>query len=305
MTGRGPAVTVGVPVWNGERYLAEALTALQEQELENIQVVVSDNGSTDGTLEIARSFAAEDDRFTVLTTEVNRGVTWNFNRVLHAADAPLFMWNAADDLVRPGHLVSCRSALDSHPDATIAFSRVVLIGADGERLGERDDEDLDFMSLGPVERLHEFFVRQAYQVIGYGGVFRSDVLRSMGGHPDFYGGDMALAVRMALRAPWIQVPDQLFWARNHEEQTNKLQASDPVRQTRAYREHRRRLAFPQWYLNHRLLAEAVLAPLPAAERARAVRVVLRDWTVENWRFFPYDLKRNAQLVRRGAGRSPA
>ncbi|NOV97439.1 glycosyltransferase [Isoptericola halotolerans] len=299
---RRPVVTVGVPVWNGERYLAEALTALRDQDLADVQVVVSDNGSTDDTLEIARSFAATDDRFTVLHSDTNRGVTWNFNRVLAAAQAPLFMWNAADDVVRPGHLAQCRAALDRHPEATIAFSRVVLIGADGERLGERDDVDLDFLGVGPPERLHRFFVRQAYQVIGYGGVIRTEVLRSMGGHPDFYGGDMALAVRMALRAPWVQVPEQLYWARNHEEQTNKLQAADPVRQTRAYRSHRREIAFPQWYLNHRLLTEAATAPLGVRDRARAVRVVLRDWTVENWRFFPYDVKRNVQRVARGAGR---
>lgn len=302
---RAPAVTVGVPVWNGERYLAEALAALRDQTLEDLQVVVSDNGSTDATLEVARSYAAADPRFTVLESATNRGVTWNFNRVLAEARAPLFMWNAADDVARPDHLAACRAALDEHPAATIAFSRVVLIGADGERLGERDDDGLDFLRAEPVERLHQFFERQVYQVIGYGGVIRTDVLRAMGGHPDFYGGDMALAVRMALRAPWVQVPEQLFWARNHEAQTNKLQASDPVRQTRAYREHRRELAFPQWYLNHRLVAEAVSAPLGARDRARALGVVLRDWTWQNWRFFPYDVKRNLLRTVRGAGVSPA
>ncbi|MGW8567304.1 glycosyltransferase family 2 protein [Isoptericola sp. NPDC055881] len=297
-----PEVTVGVPVWNGERYLAKALAALRDQDLDDVEFVVADNGSTDGTVEIARSFAAEDDRFSVMTSAENRGVTWNFNRLLDAARAPLFMWNAADDVVLPGHLAACRDALRDHPEATIAFSRVVLIGPDDEVLGERDDLDLDFLDRGPAARLHLFFARQVYQVIGYGGVIRTDVLRRMGGHPDFYGGDMALASRMALRAPWVQVPEQLFLARNHEEQTNKLQGgADPVQQTRTYREHRRAFAFPQWYLNHRLLMEAVTAPVPAAERAKAAGVVLRDWTLANWRFFPYDVKRNLQLLRAGAG----
>ncbi|MCK0118404.1 glycosyltransferase [Isoptericola sp. S6320L] len=298
---RPPVVTVGVPVWNGARYLEEALTALRDQDLDEIEVVVADNGSTDATLEIAQELAAADERFTVVTSPVNRGVTWNFNRLVDLARAPLFMWNAADDVVQPGHLRACKEALEAHPEATIAFSRVVLIGADGERLGERDDENLDFLSLAPADRVRLFFRREVYQAIGYGGVFRTEALRAMGKHPDYYGGDMALAVRMALRAPWVQVPEQLFWARNHDEQTNKLQASDPVRQVQAYRTHRRPVAFPQWYLNHRLLAEAVRAPLDVRQRSRAAGVVLRDWTIKNWRFFPYDVKRNVQRLARGRG----
>ncbi len=296
---RRPAVSVGVPVWNGERYLEQTLTALRDQDLADIEVIIGDNGSTDGTVEIARRFAEEDERFVLLTSDRNRGVPWNWNRLLERATAPVFMWNAADDIALPGHLAACRDALLAHPEATIAFSRVELIGPASEHLGTMDDDGLDFLSLGPVQRLDLFFRRHVYQVIGYGGVFRTDVLRQMGGHPDYYGADIALAVRMAVRAPWVQVSQRAYQARNHEAQTNKLQAADPVRQVRTYREHRRPVAFPQWYLNHRLLVEAAGVPGSLARKALCVLVVLRRWTLPNWRFFPFDVKRNLVRLRRG------
>lgn len=297
---RGPLVTVGVPVYNGERYLERTLAALRDQDLEDIEVVVSDNGSVDGTVDIALAFARDDARFTVLRNDANRGVPWNWNRVLARARAPFFMWNGADDIVRPGHLSRCREALLACPEASIAFSRVVLIDADDAVVGEMDDVDLDFVRRGPADRVALFLDRRVYQVIGFGGVMRTDLLRSMGGLPGFYGGDIALGVKMAMRAPWVQVPEQLFVSRRHDQQTNKVQGGDVLVQVRTYDPAwSRPVAFPQWFLNYRILREAATAPVPPRERTRAVAQVLRLWTVRNWRFFPFDVKRN--LIRLTTG----
>lgn len=296
-----PLLSVGVPVYNGARFLERSLQALMDQDLTDIEVIISDNGSTDATADIARDVVREDPRFRYLRSERNNGVSWNFNRVLSLAQAPFFMWNAADDLVRPGHLSRCRQALIDNPEASIAFSRVVLIDAHDERVGEMDDLDLDFMSLRPSERVELFLQRHVYQVIGFGGVFRTPTIQAMGGLPGFYGGDIALGVAMAMRAPWVQVPEQLYISRRHDSQTNKVQGGDVIDQVRAYYpEWNRPVAFPQWYLNHRLLVEASTAPAPIAERAQAVRAVVSGWTVPNWRFFPFDIKRN--LVRTVRGR---
>lgn len=296
----GPQVTVGVPVFNGEMYLDETLQALEDQELDEIEVIVADNASTDGTLRIAERFARRDPRFRILRSDRNRGVPWNWNRVLDEARAPLFMWNGADDVARPAHLASCRNALAEHPDATIAFSRVELIDTKSRIVGQMDDEDLDFYELGPADRVEEFFRRHAYQVIGFGGVHRTDVLREMGGLPEYYGGDMALAVRMAMRAPWIQVPEHHFRSRRHDAQTNKVQGGDVIRQVQTYDPtFSRPVAFPQWYLNAQLLRQAFGAPVPLPERIEATGHVLRLWTAANWRFLPFDIKRNLIRLMRG------
>lgn len=295
-----PLLTVGVPVYNGARFLEQTLQGLADQDLADIEVIISDNGSTDATAEIAERFARLDPRFTVLRSEVNRGVPWNWNRVLEQARAPFFMWNAADDVVRPGHLARCRQALLDHPEASIAFSRVVLVDVDNVVVGEMDDDGLDFVSRSPSQRVDHFLDRHVYQVIGFGGVMRTPVIQAMGGLPAFYGGDIALGVAMAMRQPWVQVPEQLFYSRRHDAQTNKVQGCDVLDQVRTYDPAwTRPLAFPQWYLNHRLLVEAAGAPVPLLERGRAVGHVLRRWTVPNWRFFPFDIKRNVIRMTRG------
>lgn len=298
--GKRPLVSVGVPVYNGERFLTETLAALQQQRLDDIEILVADNGSTDSTLEIAEAFANEDDRFRVLHSTVNRGSTWNYNRLLGEARAPYFMWNAADDVILPQHLSTCRQLLLEHQNAVVAFCRAVRVNARGELVGEYDDADLDFLSPGPAERLDRLF-RHGLWYAAYWGLYRTDALRAAGGFDAFYGQDIALAVKMAMRAPWVQGQAQSHRVRVHEKQMTNLQGADPVQQTRIFTPtHRRPVAFPAWYLNYRLYVEVAHAPVAMAERLRAMFVIFRRWTLVNWRSLPYDIKRNAIRLVKGA-----
>ncbi|NNC11883.1 glycosyltransferase family 2 protein [Planctomonas sp. JC2975] len=295
-----PRVSVGVPVYNGEEYLETALRALQKQTLREFEVIISDNASTDGSRAIAERFAVEDERFHVIGSMKNEGIPRNFNATLESAAAPLFMWNAADDFARPEHLEACCAVLDAHPEAWIAFSRIDAIDAEGRFLNSRDDENLDFGGLDASGRVDLFLRRQVYQVIGFGGVIRTDRLREYGGLPPFYGGDIVLGLGLAIKAPWIQVPRALYVRRMHEGQFGKSQGGDIATQIRHYDPSiRREYAFPQWYLNGRLIAEAAAATIPLSERLRAVASVLRRWTIPNWRFLPFDVKRNMIHLFRG------
>ncbi len=94
-------VSVGMPVFNGERYLEGALESLLGQTYENFELVISDNGSTDRTAAICKSYAARDERVRYLRQEKNRGASWNFNKVYLEANAPFFRWASYDDLCEP------------------------------------------------------------------------------------------------------------------------------------------------------------------------------------------------------------
>ena len=74
-------VSIGVPVYNGEAYLAEALNSISRQTYDRLEVVISDNGSSDATADICRQRAALDPRIRFYRSGVNRGSAWNFNRV--------------------------------------------------------------------------------------------------------------------------------------------------------------------------------------------------------------------------------
>ena len=94
---RKPSLSIGLPVYNGERFLAKAIASLLIQEFEDFELIISDNGSNDKTEAICRDAAARDSRVRYLRSNENRGATWNFRRVLEAASGEFFKYAAYDD----------------------------------------------------------------------------------------------------------------------------------------------------------------------------------------------------------------
>jgi glycosyltransferase involved in cell wall biosynthesis len=289
-----PRITVGLPVYNGERYLEGALRALQSQTIDGLEVVVSDNASTDSSFDLARDVVAGDPRFRLLASKSNCGIARNFNRTLAAARAPFFMWHAADDQAEPDHLARCVDALAADHGAVVAFSRVRWIDDSGQLIELARDIHRELPVDSAAERVARFLRDDLYEAIGYGGVMRTRTLRAMGGLGNYYGSDNVLGIQMALRGRWIQVPSVLFQARRHDGQFSKDQGKDVVDQARTFRpEWRRPVAFPQWYVAARMYRAALAGPGSARQRAAAAMAVARFWSVPNWRLLGFDLKRNA------------
>src|SRR5262249_30284044 len=146
-----PLVSIGVPVYNGEAFLERALDALRAQDHEHVEIIISDNASTDNTAKICRAAAEHDERVTYLTTDVNRGAAWNFSRLVHVAQGPYFKWAAADDLCRPELVSSCVAALEEDPTAVLCYPRTSLIDEDDLVVGDFFD-DLAYDDESPVRR---------------------------------------------------------------------------------------------------------------------------------------------------------
>ena len=85
-----PLVTVGIPCFNGARYLREALDSIRAQDHDNLEILIGDNASTDESLAIALEAEADDDRVTVMHSEENHGAAWNYNRLVDAAAGAYF-----------------------------------------------------------------------------------------------------------------------------------------------------------------------------------------------------------------------
>jgi glycosyltransferase involved in cell wall biosynthesis len=104
-----PTVSIGLPVYNGERFLATSLDSLLEQTFEDFELVISDNASSDATEEICREYAARDARILYLRRETNRGAAWNFNSLVAETDGPYFQWATHDDAHAPTCIERCLS----------------------------------------------------------------------------------------------------------------------------------------------------------------------------------------------------
>src|SRR5690349_9582986 len=115
-----PRVSVGLPVYNGEKYLTESLDALLSQSCTDIEIIVSDNASTDTTEDICRRYMADDDRIRYLRQPRNIGAAANHQVVLDAARAELFKWASHDDLYSTDLLARCVKALDEHAEVVLA-----------------------------------------------------------------------------------------------------------------------------------------------------------------------------------------
>ena len=228
-----PRVTVGLPVFNGERYLRAAIEAIRAQTLTDFELILSDNASTDGTEAICREYAARDDRIHYQREERNIGAAGNFNSVLARARADLFKWAAYDDLCAPELLERCVAAVDARPTTVLAYARTSLIDADGQPIGSYDD-DLDLRGLGRVgrfRRFHDRFRDGGLVNVQY-GVIRTAVLRSTPGLASYPGSDYVLMAELALRGEFLEVPDRLFLRRDHPRMT--VRAMPSIRERGAY-----------------------------------------------------------------------
>ena len=103
MTSATPIASIVVPAYNCERYISECLTSLQRQGFRDLEVVVVDDGSTDGTAKVVGSFVAADSRFKLIRTE-NRGVSHARNVALGQVTGDYVLFVDADDWVAPDYV---------------------------------------------------------------------------------------------------------------------------------------------------------------------------------------------------------
>ena len=119
-----PRVSVGVPVYNGVSLIKEALDCLASQSFKDFEVIISDNGSTDGTSEICAEFAANDHRFKHHRHDETMDVMLNFAFARDQATSPLFMWRAYDDLSAPNYIEALVKIFDQAPETMLAVGNI-------------------------------------------------------------------------------------------------------------------------------------------------------------------------------------
>jgi glycosyltransferase involved in cell wall biosynthesis len=209
-----PRVSIGMPLYNAERFLEESLDSLMSQTLADFELIISDNASSDGTLEICERFAASDPRIRLTRNDENRGASYNYNKVFALARAPLFKWAADDDLCAPDFLRRCVEALDERPEAVLSYSKAVLIDESGEALpaGEAracvDSQDLSRRfadSLSPMK---------LWQNPIFGVIRRRALSRTRLIGP-YLASDRCLVAHLTLMGPFVEIQEPLFYRRKH------------------------------------------------------------------------------------------
>lgn len=129
-------IFIGMPIYNGERFLGEAINSLRNQTFVDWNLFISDDSSTDSTELICREFAKEDSRITYFKQEKNVGMFPNFKFVLDKADTEYFMWAAQDDLWEEKYLETCLEHFNKDRDLGLATTCTAAIDSFGRTLLE-------------------------------------------------------------------------------------------------------------------------------------------------------------------------
>lgn len=127
-----PLVSIGMPVYNGAKYIRQALDSLLAQTYGNCEVHISDNASTDDTEQICRSYLAREDRVRYHRNPRNIGGEKNWLRVLELASGEYFMWAAHDDYWSPNYAETLLECLRASPGAILAAGKTLYVDAEGQ-----------------------------------------------------------------------------------------------------------------------------------------------------------------------------
>jgi hypothetical protein len=279
-TPAAPLVTIGLPVYNGEAYLAEAIESVLAQSMGDLELVISDNASTDGTEAIGHEFARRDARVRYCRNAVNLGAAPNYNRAFALGRGRYFKWLAHDDRILPDYLERTVAAIEPRPDVVLCNSAVDVIDEAGARIGSYASilEAADVAS--PAKRFAVFILRP-HTGVDIFGLMRRTALEGSVLHPSFHGADRALLAQLALRGPMLQLPEPLHQIREHGRRYTRQAQSARLRAA-WHDATRRQVGKPpilQLYATYAVMVrDEELAP---AERRRC-RLALARWWLVNW-----------------------
>jgi glycosyltransferase involved in cell wall biosynthesis len=277
---RIPAVSVGLPVFNGENFLAEAIESVLGQSFGDLELLIQDNASTDRTAEICAGYAARDPRVLYFRNARNLGAAPNCNLAHARARGRYFKWFAHDDRLCPGYLEATVAKLEATPDAVLCNTVVQYIDGNGQPIGLYDSGLAKADVASPAARFRSR-VLDSHSCVDFFGVIRREAMANSLLPGPFHGADRAFIAQMALRGRLVQLAEPLVEMREHPNRYTRRQASATERRAWHDSSHRHSISFPVWRLYAEYLKMVRSAPLSGADRARCYGT-LAQWWLFNW-----------------------
>jgi glycosyltransferase involved in cell wall biosynthesis len=275
-----PLVSVGVPVFNGEAFLEDAIRSALAQTLGDLELILCDNASQDRTAEICSDYAARDPRVRYFRNPRNLGAAANYNLAFSHARGRYFKWLAHDDRMLPSFLAKTCRLLEERSDAVLCNTVISYIDAAGIRLGLYDSRLAGADSFAPSERF-AWMVLRSHTCVDFFGLIRREALHNSLLHGSFHGADRALLAQLALRGRMIQLPAPLLAVREHPNRYTRAQHRSSDRASWHDSAHGGKASFPTWRLYGEYLKLVRHEALTPTERSRCY-TVLAKWWGYNW-----------------------
>jgi len=223
---QGPLISIGVPTYNGATFLRQTLDSLLSQNYENLEIIISDNASTDGTADICREYAEKDARIKFFANDENRGATYNFLRVLSLASGKYFMWASDHDLWQSTLLARAAAVLEDDPEVVLCYPRAERIDSQGHSLGLAANA-MDTRGLSAVGRYVYLLNNISGGDMIY-GLIRRQALRRLN-PKTVWGVDQAILAGLALQGSFAHLPEPLFfWRKIRDESMEYRKKTVPL-----------------------------------------------------------------------------
>jgi len=252
---KNPKISIGLPVYNGEKFIRRSLDSLLSQTFSDFELIISDNASTDATAQICEEYTKKDKRVRYIQQKKNMGMIWNFNFVLEQSKSEYFIWTAMDDILLPTFLEKNLDVLITKKKLVCSVSKIGQQGINDFKSNKIDFAFKEFIKklrtrfrfrdtyslTGSYEDKVRFYLTRSTCQIIY-GVFKTDVLKKCIIHKPFVGIDWAIILGV-LKYGDIHVIDEILM---HEYEVGESASKGIIKMAQHYNIDHIDVLFP-WY----------------------------------------------------------
>lgn len=274
-----PLVTIGLPVYNSEKYLSQSIDSLLGQTFSDFVMIINDNASEDGTADICASFAAKDNRVKYYRNNENIGNPRNFNRIFELTQTPYLKWSTSDDYCEPTFIEKALKIMEDDPSIILCYPKSYVV----DELGENEEpyeDNLHLMQDDPYTRYISLIeqIRLAHQHLG---LIRTSLLRKTHLLRTHYSSDINLLSEMTLYGKFYELPERLFYRRFHPE-SGSWKRNDSEHNAKFYHASKaRHETFRHWRYQYADYSNVISSPIPMAQKLALLKYLLRR---SKWRY---------------------
>ena len=218
MNASNPKISIGIPVYNGEKFIRKCIESVLQQTYKNFELIISDNASTDSTSKICEEYLRKDNRITFVRQNKNMGQNWNFNFLLEKANGEYFVWVAVDTIILPEFIEKNIAVLESQDKTVGCISKIKIDHTYVDKF-KTEKEILKKVGLvyrpydtlpitgNYMERIRKYLKHFPWEM--FYSVYRTEALRKSFVHDFFIGHDAGLVLSV-LKHGEIQVINQFL-----------------------------------------------------------------------------------------------
>jgi glycosyltransferase involved in cell wall biosynthesis len=262
-----------MPVYNGEKYIEEAIRSNLAQTYEDFYLYIADNASMDRTEEICRDFASADKRIKYIRNKHNLGASKNYSICFEPSKSEYYRWSNADDVIDRTLIEQCIKFLDENDDYVLAYGKTKIIDLDGNLIEYYDDK-LNLEQESACDRFMSFRENIGLSNVLY-GLMRRRPLSKTALLGNYTASDINLIGELTLYGKYKELDDYLFSRRMHPE-ASSWDRGDSDRQKEFWDPNKKNFGFDKTRSSYEYYKCVARAPISYYEKIRLFNYISRS-----------------------------